>query len=424
MRFIVANPHIHVHYGRAVSKTLTGQKSQLKYSYLWKYWLNRHDRQIAFFIDGTRSSFNEIGIRFRIWPRFFSYTELLIWMLINKINPFKYRVFFNIKKLNPKEDIIFNFSFTTIDTFARNNNDLQFHKYNGLIITHLTHYFKDPSTISNYLKKIKYSFLVAENDLTANNYFRYHFPNISSVYQLPFTYAERFKNLKEFSNRQNKCFGIGTFSSPKAKDFLAFFKDGTNLQPMRKAIYQHQAELKSLIDCFMCDYDNMRSLKAPSSDDTLLTRLAKKYLPYFMLYKILPNYQSQYFNFNIVEKYNNYKMFVCPEEIVGLPSTNVFEGMACGCVFFGIDDPMYANLGMRDGINYVSYKNDSIDDLVDKISFYQKNPEKLEQISKNGVEFIAQFSPEKIAEIFWKDLEKLLDSFNKGAPIFSCSFKK
>lgn len=423
MRFVVANPHVHIHYGKMVARVLTRQRTQLKYSYLLEY-CNDSDRPVAFLVDGTRSSFNELGIRFRILPRFFSYLELIAWMLINRINPFHHRVFFNVRKLDPKRDILFNFSFTTIDTFPRNNDHFQFHEYDGLVLTHLTHYFKDPSTIVRYLKRIGHSFLVAENNLALNSYFHHYFSDIDSVYQLPFSYAERFKNIREFSKRQNKCFAIGTFSTPRAKDFVAFFGEGTNLQPMRKEIYQRQTELKPFLDCFMYDYDPMRSLDKPRADDSWGIRLAKRYLPFFLLYKILPSYQSRYLNFDIVEKYNSYKIFVCPEEIVGLPSVSVFEGMACGCAFFGTDDSMYTSLGMEDGVNYIAYKKDSTDDLIDKIGYYQQHPDELERIARRGEEFVSQFKSEKIAERFWRDMEQLLASFIKGDPHFICSFCK
>jgi glycosyltransferase involved in cell wall biosynthesis len=422
MRLVFANPHVHF-YGKFVAKLLTGQKALPKYFYLLNYLMKDKHRSTAFFIDGTRSSFNEFGIRFRFLPKFFCYLELILWMLINGLNPLKHKVFFDVKKLNPKEDVILNFAFSTIDSFPRNNDKVQFHDYEGLVLTHLTHYFRDCIKINNYLKRIKHSFLIAESDLTHNDYFHHYFPEVSHVYQLPFTYGERFKNLTPFYQRENKCFGIGTFSTGKPKDFVSFFGEGANIQPMRKSIYQRKDELAAYIDCYMYDFDPVRSIAAIQPDDPLKIRLVKKYLPYFVLHKILPSYQSTYLKFDIVEKYNQYRMFVCPEEIVGLPSINVLEGMACGSVFFGIDHPMYTDLGMKDGVNYVAYKKDSIESLVEKIQFYQKHEEKLEKISRSGAEFVVQFRPQKMVDRLWADVEKLSESFRSGHPVFSCSFR-
>lgn len=170
MRLVLANPHIH-QYGKTVSNFITFQKTAIKYTYFLDNYIKNDDRDVAFFIDGTRSSFNEIGIRFKYLPRIFAYLELLLWMIINQVNPFKHKVYFDIKKLDPQNDIVFNCSFTTIDNYARNNNGMQFHHYDGIIITHLTHYFCDAKAISHYLKNIKNSFLVAENDLSKNDFF-------------------------------------------------------------------------------------------------------------------------------------------------------------------------------------------------------------------------------------------------------------
>lgn len=424
MRLVLSNPHIH-YYGKVVAKTLMRLENHFKYSYVMDYYIKNKERPTAFLIDGTRSSFNELGVRFRVFPKFFAYLELLVWMLINGLNPLKHKIYFNVKKINPKEDILLNFSFTTLDSFNRNNDQLQFHKYPGLVVTHLSHYLAAPKMLNTYFKKIKYNFLVSENDLTMNDYFQHYFPNIKEVYHLPFCFSDRFKDIRKFSDRKNKCLGLGTFSTGKSKDFCDFFGDGVNLQPMRKIIYDNQEDLKAYIDCYMHNFDNDRLLHKISPKDSLKMRLAKKYLPYFILMKILPNRQREYLSFDVVEKHNEHKMFVCPEELIGVPSTNVFEGMACGTVFFGIDDPMYTALGMKDGVNYVTYKKDSLDDFIEKIRYWQKHPKELEQIGKNGRDFVtARFRQDKIANIFWKDLEKLLDSFKADKPKFVCSFKR
>ena len=57
----------------------------------------------------------------------------------------------------------------------------------------------------------------------------------------------------------------------------------------------------------------------------------------------------------MVEKFNEYKMCLVGEEILGVPGIGYVEGMACGCAYIGLDSPMYRNLGLIPGVHYISY---------------------------------------------------------------------
>lgn len=422
MRLIIANPHIHL-YGNTVSRTLLGIKTIKKYFYVMDNFIKNENRPVAFLIDGTRSSFNELGIRLRIFPTFFAYIELIFWMFINGLNPFKYKVFFNVDKLDPSKDVILNCVFTTLDNFKGNHNHLQFHRYKGIVINYMTHYLSDPSKVNSYLKKIKKNFVVAESDLTRNEFFRHYFPDIKEVYHLPFAWQARFERRIEFSKRRNKCLGLGTFVNGRSKDFRNFFGENSSLHPMRKKIYEKQKELKPYIDCYMYDLDRDKKFKELDPKKSFLNRFAKRFLPSLVLARILPSHQSRYLMFDMVRKQNSYKMFTVPEEIIGLPSSNVFEGMACGTVFLGTDDPMYTDLGMENGVHYLAYKKDSLEDLVRIIRYGQRHPRELEKIAEQGKIWVQRFKPEKVASIFWNDLENLVLSSKRGKPQFFCSFK-
>lgn len=344
-------------------------------------------------------------------------------MILNGINPLKVKIYFDINQLDPKEDIIFNFAFTTLDSSVKNNNKIKFNKYNGIVVTHLTHYLSDSEKISSYLKTIKHSFLVAENNLTRNPYFKKYFPDVSSVYILPFTYSERFKNNTSFDQRINKCFAVGTLSWPKSKSFITFFGEGTSFHPMREKLYNESKNYENIIDSHIFNYDDTKDVKTVEINDSLFKKILKKILPYFILEKIFPNYRNQYFKFNIVEKFNNYKMFTSPEEIIGLPSINFVEGMACGCAFIGIDDPMYSDIGLKNGIHYIGYEKGNFDEMIDKIRYYLENQNKLSKIATTGYNFVINnFNDKKIADTFWNDLENLLSDFNRGKGILKSSF--
>jgi len=84
-------------------------------------------------------------------------------------------------------------------------------------------------------------------------------------------------------------------------------------------------------------------------------------------------------------------MFTVPEEVCDLPAIGVVEGMACGCAFFGLDSPIYRDLGMVPGVHYVAH-NGTLEDLVEKIGFYQQPTQQtnLEQIAERGCKFVTE----------------------------------
>ena len=97
-------------------------------------------------------------------------------------------------------------------------------------------------------------------------------------------------------------------------------------------------------------------------------------------------------------------MFAVPEEICDLPAIGFVEGMACGCVFFGLDDPMYRDLGLLPGIHYVFYDG-TVTNLMEKVRYYQSHSDELELIANRGCEFVLEhLNP----DVVYKEFLKLL----------------
>ena len=184
---------------------------------------------------------------------------------------------------------------------------------------------------------------------------------------------------------------------------------------MGKEIYRNKEKLKNVIDSFITSLNKTIDLKQIHPEDSLTIRLAKRYLPYVLLENLVPNHKNTYFSFDIVAKYNAYRMFISPEEIIGLPSINAIEGMACGAAFIGIDHPMYIDIGLIPNVHYIAYKNQNLEDLVQRIQYYQQYPEECEKIAQAGYQFVSSnFTPEAVAKRLWESLGLELSDLNVG----------
>lgn len=413
MRLVLVNPHTH-NYGRSVSGVLLRRKDFLKYDYFVEHIVNDPLKDVAFFIDGTRSSFSGIGLAAIFSIKMFAWLELVIWMLLNRINPFRIKVYFSIAALNPRKDILIDFSRSIVD--IDDQSRLSLHRFEGIVLVHFTHYFKNIAKLSNYLKSIKHPIVVAESDLTRNLFFQKYFPNINRVYHLPFAFAERFVSEQPLMNRQNRCLALGSITRVKDEAFLDFFKDHEGLHPMRKMIYQQiTSNDSSVIDSFIRGFDDTANARKISKNEGLITRLIKRFAPFFVLEKFYPTPQVAYFKFDIVKKINEYRMFLCSEESVGLPSINTFEGMAAGAAYLGIDDDMYSGIGLIPNVHYVAYRKDDLEDLVSKIREYQGREDALVQIAQSGYEFVrSHFSRSRVASVFFGDLERISSQFDQS----------
>ena len=198
---------------------------------------------------------------------------------------------------------------------------------------------------------------------------------------IPFVFAERFKVVRPFAERQNKAVSVGTVTYPS---YIRQYYGTNCLQPARKQVYDNAEELKPWVDCFNSDFladDKPYNVsKKVGPIRKIINRLHDK----FFLGR-----QKKYYSFDMVEKFNDYKMCVVGEEITGLPGIGFVEGMASGCAYIGQTVGYYEDYGMKEGVHYIGYDG-SLDDLKAKISYYQQpeHQQELERIAKAGCEFV------------------------------------
>ena len=390
MRLVLHNPHTKVFFWQTVFDVLARNnitKKSQKYRYLLDY-LAKNKIEFWIYIDYEDSSFPKI-----FKNRLLIKIEVFFRLLLKKVNPLHVKVISRIENIT-KDDIFFWFSIKNLDT-EYHGIDTIAHK-DFIKIFHFTHYVQNTSLVAKNLKRLNGDFIVAENNLSKKPYFNHFFKYYKKdVYTLPFTYAERYKRITPFNERQNKCLStwsiVDTSNFPFFDDFESFYKVHF-LQPLRKEILDNKDKKSEYIDCLM---------NTSKPESTLMGKILFICKVIFLWYKI------KYYSTDIVQEYNKYKMFVNTEEHYDVPWIWFVEWIACGCAYIGKIDPMYTDLWMMPWVHYI-WHDWSLNDIVEKIKYYQKNAKELEIIANNWYDFVAKnLNTEIVAKKFYQDLIKL-----------------
>ena len=388
MRFILHNIHEYVWYKYPIFQKNNQKIGVCKYDYIVD-WLLQNKKKVYVYMDAD--TYYEKKWMYLL--KMISYYKMIFkWARLNKISPFKFRLITNVKSFK-KNDAIFLFYYNYFSFSELNDYILKRISKNQKIalskaykIVHVTHFFYNIQFGNNNLQNFNPDMLIAENNLLKNSeYFKTNFSWYHKLfYTLSFVPKNRFIKINDFDQRFSKAIVTGTITFPiECEIFKDFFKSDI-LQPMRIKIFEAQHNISHYIDSFIKPIEG----------------LEKKYQQI--------NYSYPYPNKSIVEIFNMYKMFIVPEEIVGLPGVSYVEGMACGSAFIGLDDAIYTDIGLIDRINYIAY-NGSMEDLIIKIDYYQNHPKELEQIANNGYEFVRNnLNKEKIIGDFMTKVEQIL----------------
>ncbi|EKE28275.1 MAG: hypothetical protein ACD_3C00083G0014 [uncultured bacterium (gcode 4)] len=385
--------------------TKKSQKYRYVLDYLWRNWI-----KFWIYTDNIETSLPQ-SFRNKLIIKL----EIYFWLLLKNINPLNVKIIDDMSKIG-KEDIFFSFSSNTLDSdyhWVDEIADLDFIK-----IFHFTHFVQNTSLVAKNFKRLKADFIIAENNLINSKYFQNFFKSYNkNTYTLPFVFWKKYLNNTHFSERQNKC--LSSWAVININDYELIFDDcrafyeNDTLQPIRKEILDRWHELKPVIDTISLEFKPKR----------LKNNFIQKMANLIFWTKLA------YFDFDIVKKYNQYKMFICWEEINDMPGIWFVEGMACWCAYIWIIDSMYTDLWMIPWIHYI-WHNWTLDDVIEKIKYYQEHPIELEEIANNWYKFVTEnLNWNTVAEKFYNDLMKLSrdykdSNYNKKNLIFNCSFVK
>lgn len=396
-RIVFVNLHSDWMLMRVAMVYIFKYSAAIKHGYLLKYLLNHPEKyQVCNYINDRGFSLYTNGDgKFMKILNWFSGIENKITLKKNGINPNIIPVLRNPSEINENDIVI---AYNVCNEELRGLNNIK--AFKALSMLH----FHGRKGEDIKIKEAGINCFFNEVNLSKSSeiFKKYYHVNLPWIIH-PFVFAERFKNIKPFSERKNKCFSTGTITYKKHPEFISLYGDSCN-QPARKFVKDNPVFFKDTIDCYSSDYLEDNAGKTINPTDNKIVKLYKK-----LYNRTHVGKQKKYFSFNMVEKFNDYKMHLLGEEILGVPGIGYVEGMACGSAYIGLDSPMYRDLGLIPGIHYISYDGTK-ENLRKTIEYWQKeeNQEKLEQIAKNGYEFVHNnFSGEKVAEFIVKELIKM-----------------
>lgn len=395
-RIVFVNLHTNWMLVKNSAVFLFKNSAAVKHKYLLDYLLSHPDKyEVCNYInDRGFSIFTKGGDLFQRFLNVFAVLENRWILKKNGIKAKQITVIRNPQDIR-KDDIVI-----TYNLIPSNYRTLE--KVDAFKVTSLIHFGGRPGQY-DLIEKAGINCLMCEVNLekTSELYRRYSHLQLPWVVH-PFVYADRFQKKKAFKDRKNKAFSVGTITYKYEKEFLDTYGDPCD-QPIRKIVKDNTEYFDNTIDCYSEDYlENDQGKKILSTDNFIVA-----------LYKRIYNRthtgrQTKYFSFDMVEKFNDYKMHVVGEEILGVPGIGYVEGMACGSAYIGIDSAMYRDLGLTPGVHYIAYDGTK-DGLKKTIEYYQKqeNQVELEQIANAGFDFvITNFKGEVVAE---KLLNNLVD---------------
>lgn len=368
-RIIFVNLHGNEFLVKTLNKIIFKQSVAIKHKYLLDYLLQRDDVEVCTYLNDK--SFSLSYTHADIVPKWIVKLEHKWCLRKNGIPQSKITVLTKEEQIK-KDDIL------VVYNYYRNQYDFKRRPDCLIAVSHI-HFNTGNAELMKWLDP---DIIYNEAGFSHGSKIYDHFYNWfkKEFIVIPFVFADRFKPIKPFSERQNKCFSTGTVTY--MHNITPYYGDPC-AQPARKQIMTHREELAPFVDCYNSDYaeNTDRNLK---SGNSLFARI------YNNIYsKLYGGRQKKYYSFNMVEKFNDYKMCLIGEEIMQIPGVGFVEGMACGCAYIGQTIGYYEDYGMKEGVHYIGYDG-TLEDLKAKISYYQQpeHQEELERIAKTGCEYV------------------------------------
>ncbi len=271
----------------------------------------------------------------------------------------------------------------------------------GIKVVDFLHFYGD-KRMADILSTMKWDYYLFEKDLTDCPIFKKNYSWFKAKYvRRDFSYQPRFDSVVNFDNRKNKALAIGTITTCDDADFKSIY-GSIIYQPKRQMLYENADKMTDVIDSLISPYEE-KELKKIDEKSIVRNFFAK-------LYNYLNSgKQKSYFSFDIVKKFNEYQMFICPEDAIGSYGISTLEGMACGCACISDQDDIMRELGFEAGRSYISYDG-TVQGLKDVINYFQQSDmrDKLRNIAFEGYHNVKKnFSSDVVARRYYENFMKM-----------------
>lgn len=386
-RIVFINLHANEFMVKTMSKYIWKQSCAFKHKYFFDYLLNHPDVEVCNYINDDGFTLAKSLPNPIMWfLKKFRFAENRFVMRKNGLRRDQIKVI-RKNEIRPTDIVI---GYRHVPCSLTDMGDINAFKAVSMI------HFHGEQSDSDLIAKANPDVLFNESDLTKYSeiFQKYYswFKDKSIVHS--FVAAPRFERLKPFAERENRCFSTGTITYKQHPEFKDVYGDPCD-QPTRKQILVNADELEQYVACYNSDYLEDTDMKKYLPGESKLEHYRKVW--YNMRHT---GQQKKYFSFNMVEKFNDFKMCLVGEEVLGVPGIGFVEGMACGCAYIGQNLGYYEDYGMQEGVHYIGYDG-TLEDLKAKITYYQQpeNQEELERIANAGYEFAQKhFRGEYVAE--------------------------
>lgn len=262
------------------------------------------------------------------------------------------------------------------------------------------HFFKVKSThgvpYSEFLVSDGFEGYIIECDALHDcSFFRTYLPvKNKRLLLLPYVAENRFQRTRDFYSRKNKAIALGSLTENLEKrEKLIEFYGSNSLHPMRREIYEKKLDNPEQIDVEIKEVIRVDPPIHYREAENVIIHYLKALLNFVISMvhdtSSLRTANRSYYDRDMVELLNGYKMFIYPEDVTGVPALGFVEGMSCGCAYVGLDSPAYTKIGMVPGEHYIAYDG-TYDDMVRKIRYYQEHGDELEKIAENGYRFVRE----------------------------------
>lgn len=379
MRLVLFNAHKELWFGKSVKVWLYKMPWKPKYAFILREHIRRSG-QIHILLP------EHVG-KFRLVHYFFEWLHVKLWAAVNGHNPLSVKTVLNPKQMRDSDVLLVmyvgNFVLhdgpKNVDRLVPYLNDCH-----GRIVLNVNHYPYHAGHASTLLRGFRFDAFWAENDLRTNSsFFREHFSDFPQRFIVtPFAVRANFNSLKAYAQRKKAAIAVGSVSLKMTDDqyFVAHFKHD-NLQPLRDAIYHGIPEAyREKLHTVVSHINQGGAARPVRGAPNPITAIRNWF------HNVFIGGQRKYHSFDMCALFNDYKVHIVGEEVVGLPGIGFAEGMMCGTAFMGLDDAMYRVHGLIPDVHYITYTG-GYEEMLLKLDQVINDDDRLASISRAGHEF-------------------------------------